>query len=60
MDVQLRAYRAQDFDFARQLYFETMRRAIERFFGWDEAHQKANFAAWFHPDEVSIRDSDFE
>ena len=54
MDVHLRAYRSQDFDFARHLYFETMRWAIERVFGWDQAHQEASFAAWFHPDEVSI------
>jgi len=54
MDVQLRAYRTQDFDFARQLYFKTMRWAIERLFGWDQAHQEASFAGWFHPDEVSI------
>jgi ribosomal protein S18 acetylase RimI-like enzyme len=54
MDVHLRACQAQDFDFARQLYFETMRWAIERLFGWDQAHQEASFAGWFHPDEVSI------
>jgi ribosomal protein S18 acetylase RimI-like enzyme len=54
MNVQLRAYQAQDFDFARQLYFESMRRAIERLFGWDQAHQEASFAGWFYPDEVSI------
>jgi ribosomal protein S18 acetylase RimI-like enzyme len=54
MDVHLRVYRAQDFDFARQLYFETMRWAIERLFGWDQAHQEASFSGWFHPDEVSI------
>jgi ribosomal protein S18 acetylase RimI-like enzyme len=54
MDVQLRVYQAQDFDFARQLYFETMRQAIERLFGWDQAHQEATFAGWFIPDEVNI------
>jgi GNAT superfamily N-acetyltransferase len=54
MDVHLRAYQAQDFNFARQLYFETMRWAIQRLFGWDQAHQEASFAGWFHPDEVSI------
>jgi len=54
MDVCLRAYLAQDFDFARQLYFETMRWAIERLFGWDQAHQEASFAGWFHPGEISI------
>jgi ribosomal protein S18 acetylase RimI-like enzyme len=54
MDVRLRAYCASDFDFARQLYFETMRWAIERVFGWDQAHQDASFAEWFRGDEVSI------
>ena len=54
MDVHLRAYREQDFGFARQLYFETMRWAIERLFGWDQAHQEASFGGWFHPDEASI------
>jgi ribosomal protein S18 acetylase RimI-like enzyme len=54
MDVCLRAYQARDFDFARQLYFETMRWAIERLFGWDQANQEASFAGWFNPDEVNI------
>jgi ribosomal protein S18 acetylase RimI-like enzyme len=54
MDVRLRAYQAEDFDFARQLYFETMHWAIERVFGWDQAHQEASFAVWFNPDEVNI------
>jgi ribosomal protein S18 acetylase RimI-like enzyme len=54
MDVRLRAYQTQDFNFARQLYFETMRWSIERLFGWDQAHQEASFAGWFRPDEVSI------
>jgi ribosomal protein S18 acetylase RimI-like enzyme len=54
MDVHLRAYQVQDFDFVRRLYFETMHWAIERPFGWDQAHQEASFAGWFKPDEVSI------
>jgi GNAT superfamily N-acetyltransferase len=54
MDVHLRAYQAQDFDFARQLYFETMRWAIERLFGWDQAHQEMSFAEWFNPNEARI------
>jgi len=29
MDVRLRTYEARDFDFARRLYFETMRWAID-------------------------------
>ena len=58
MDVRLRAYEAQDFVFARRLYFETMRWAIERVFGWDEARQQASFAEWFKPEEVSVITAD--
>jgi ribosomal protein S18 acetylase RimI-like enzyme len=54
MDVGLRPYADRDFDFARGLYFDAMRWAIERHFGWDEAHQRASFAGWFKPREVSI------
>src|SRR5579863_3470350 len=54
MDVHLRAYNPQDFVFARQLYFETMRPAIERLFGWDQERQEASFAEWFDHDEASI------
>jgi hypothetical protein len=54
MDVRLRAYEARDFDFARRFYFETMRWAIERVFGWDEARQRASFAEWFKPEEVNV------
>jgi len=58
MDVRLRAFRTEDFSFARGLYFETMRWAIERIFGWDEAHQQETFARWFKPNEVSIVTAD--
>ena len=58
MDVRLRAYEARDFDFARGLYFETMRWAIERVFGWDEARQYASFSEWFKPEEVSVITAD--
>ncbi|UWZ82576.1 GNAT family N-acetyltransferase [Occallatibacter riparius] len=54
MDLRLRAYCANDFEFARGLYFQTMRWAIERIFGWDQAFQEANFVEWFKPDEISI------
>ena len=54
MHVRLRAYENGDFDFARGLYFETMRWAIGRHFGWHETHQQASFARWFTPKEVSI------
>lgn len=54
MDLRLRPYQVEDFNFVRQLYFETMRWAIERTFGWDQVQQEANFDQWFNPDEVSI------
>jgi GNAT superfamily N-acetyltransferase len=54
MHIRLRAYADGDFDFARGLYFASMRWAIERHFGWDEAHQQASFAKWFTPEEVNI------
>jgi ribosomal protein S18 acetylase RimI-like enzyme len=58
MDVRLRTYETRDFDFARGLYFETMRWAIERLFGWDEVRQHASFAEWFKPEEVSVITAD--
>jgi ribosomal protein S18 acetylase RimI-like enzyme len=54
MDIRLRASHARDFDFARGLYFETMRSMIERLFGWNQARQEENFTGWFKIDEVSI------
>ena len=54
MNVHLRDYESRDFDFARSLYFETMRPAIESIFGWDEARQIASFNGWFKPEEVSV------
>jgi ribosomal protein S18 acetylase RimI-like enzyme len=54
MDIRLRASHARDFDFARGLYFETMRSMIERLFGWNQATQEEKFTGWFKLDEVSI------
>lgn len=54
MDIRLRVYRTDDFEFVRGLYFETMRWAIEQIFGWDQAFQEASFAEWFKSDETSI------
>ena len=54
MDLRLRPYQPEDLAFARQLYFETMRWAIERTLAWDQTQQEASFAEWFKPDEVSI------
>lgn len=54
MDISLRVAQAEDFDFARSLYFETMRWIIERLFGWDQAREETNFAGFFRLDEVRI------
>jgi hypothetical protein len=58
MDVYLRNYQVRDFDFARRLYFETMRWAIERLFGWDQAHQERSFTMWFNPGGTSYDEPD--
>ena len=58
MIVRLRPYQTRDFDFVRLLYFETMRWAIERVFGWDESRQCASFAEWFKHEEVSVITAD--
>jgi GNAT superfamily N-acetyltransferase len=54
MNVGFRAARPEDFAFARDLYFETMRWVIERLFGWDKKHQEESFAGFFKLDEVRI------
>jgi ribosomal protein S18 acetylase RimI-like enzyme len=58
MDVRLRAFQARDFEFVRELYFETMRWAIERAFGWNRQHQEENFSTWFKPNEARIITAD--
>jgi ribosomal protein S18 acetylase RimI-like enzyme len=54
MDVRLRAFQDRDFEFVRELYFETMRWAIERYFGWNRLQQEENFSTWFKPNEARI------
>ena len=44
----------RDFEFVRELYFETMRWAIERYFGWNRLQQEENFSTWFKPNEARI------
>src|SRR5262249_20583227 len=43
-----------DVEFARTLYFQTMRERIEPLFGWDQRHQEASFAEWFDLQQASI------
>jgi ribosomal protein S18 acetylase RimI-like enzyme len=54
MDIQQRPARPTDLDFARALYFETMRGLIEPLFGWDERHQEESFKGWFDLEHTSI------
>jgi ribosomal protein S18 acetylase RimI-like enzyme len=54
MDIKLRAASNEDFAFARNVYFETMRWIVGRLFGWDQAREEKNFAQFFKLDEVRI------
>ncbi len=54
MQIALRTACSEDFVFARNLYFETMRGMIERLFGWDQTQEERNFAGFFKVEEVRI------
>ena len=54
MNAGYRLAGPEDFAFARDLYFQTMRWMIERLFGWDQAHQEKSFAGFFKLEEVRI------
>ena len=54
MKIALRTARSEDFVFARDLYFETMRGMIERLFGWDQSREERNFAGFFKVEEARI------
>ena len=54
MKIALRTACGEDFVFARNLYFETMRAMIERLFGWDQTREERNFAEFFKVEEVRI------
>lgn len=54
MEIHVREARAADVDFARSLYFETMRAMIESAMGWDQRRQEASFAEWFNLREAGI------
>jgi ribosomal protein S18 acetylase RimI-like enzyme len=56
--IALRTACSEDFVFARNLYFETMRGMIERIFGWDQTREERNFAGFFKLDEVRIITAD--
>lgn len=60
MKIALRAACAEDFIFARNLYFLTMRGMIEQLFGWDREREERNFAGFFKVSEVRIITADEE
>lgn len=54
MEIHVREALPTDMDFARGLYFETMRAMIESTFGWDQRRQEESFAEWFDLHETGI------
>lgn len=58
MNIILRPGRPDDYGFAKQTYYETMRWIIERLFGWDEEREDTKFAEQFKLEEVRIITAD--
>ena len=58
MNISLRPACAEDFAFARDVYFATMRWMIETLFGWDQVREEVNFASFFKLDEARIITAD--
>jgi GNAT superfamily N-acetyltransferase len=56
--ITLRAARPDDYGFAKQIYYETMRWIIERLFDWDEEREDRKFAEQFKLEEVRIITAD--
>jgi ribosomal protein S18 acetylase RimI-like enzyme len=54
MEVHVREANVADFEFARSLYFQTMRPMIESLFGWDQRRQEESFGSWFDLHEAGI------
>ena len=54
MNLSLRPARPADYEFAKRLYIQTMRWAIERLFGWDQVKVDATFKEQFLVEEVRI------
>ena len=57
MNVSLRATCDEDFAFARDVYFATMRWIIESL-SWDQVREAENFARFFKLDEARIITAD--
>jgi len=58
VNITLRAARPDDYGFAKQTYYETMRWIIECLFGWDEEREDRKFAEQFKLEEVRIITAD--
>lgn len=58
MIVALRPAGPDDYGFAQQTYYQTMRWIIERLIGWDQDHQDASFAKHFNLVDVRIITAD--
>ncbi len=54
MEVHVREANVADVEFARSVYFRTMRGMIESLFGWDQRRQEESFASWFDLREAGI------
>ena len=54
MEVHVREANVADVEFARSLYFQTMRGMIESLFGWDQRLREESFASWFDLREAGI------
>jgi ribosomal protein S18 acetylase RimI-like enzyme len=54
MGIEIRAAKPDDYLFARQTYYDTMRWLIERLFGWNQEREDAQFAEQFKLEEAEI------
>lgn len=58
MNIRLRPACDEDFEFAHDVYFATMRWIIENLFGWDQVREEENFARFFKLDEARMITAD--
>jgi ribosomal protein S18 acetylase RimI-like enzyme len=54
MRIALVPATAGDYEFAREIYYATMRWMIERLFGWNQAEQDASFGSQFKVDDARL------
>lgn len=58
MNVALRPAGSDDYRFARQVYYDTMRWLIEQLFGWNQEQEDSKFADQFKLEEARIITAD--